>query len=124
MQSRVSKWRVWKRVDYRAQTLCQIFGMDPNDLVQVALDRYVDDITKEWRNVETFAVVMEIRSNPEWEEIAFMADDYKEFTKLMVERNMTQTRSGISIKDKRIARRRVDIEIRKRNNFHDEKDDD
>jgi hypothetical protein len=71
----------------------------------------------DWYNIETYAVVMEIRSNPDWEEVAYEADDYNEWCGMMVRRGITETRSGISIRDKKIARRRVDPEIRKRNNY-------
>ena len=102
------------QLDDRAKAISEIYGMPPNDLMQLALDRYIDEIIGAWYNVETYAVVMEIRSNPDWQAVCHLADDYTEWSKLMVERGMTVTRSGIDIKDRRIARRRIDPEIRKR----------
>ena len=114
---RFSKWRVWMKLGYQAQAICLIHGQEPNDLVEVALREYIERITEDWYNVETYAIVMEIRSNPDWEELAFAADDYGEWQKMMEQRGMFETRSGISLRDKRIARKRVSIEIRKRNKF-------
>jgi hypothetical protein len=121
--ARYSEWRVWKRLDYRAQAICKIHGQTPNDLVEVALEEYIQRIVKDWFNVETYAVVTEIRSNPEWAAVAYEADDYVEFCRLMTDRGITHTRSGVYIKERKIARMRVNIEIRKRNRFHDEKED-
>jgi hypothetical protein len=115
--TRYSEWRVWKRLDYKAQAICKIHGHTPSDLVELALDSYIAKIVADWYNIETYAVVMEIRSNPDWEEVAYEADDYNEWCGMMVRRGITETRSGISIRDKKIARRRVDPEIRKRNNY-------
>lgn len=120
---RYSKWRVWKKLDHRAQVICETHGQDANDLVQLALEEYISRITRAWHSLETYAVVMEIRSNQDWEEVACLADDYTEFCGLMNQRGMMYTRANVYIRDKRISRMRITDEIRKRNKVDVEKKD-
>ena len=107
--------RVTFRLTYQQMALCQIYGMDPTDLCQKALEDYVAKLVDEFYNIETVCVVHEIRSNPDWEKLAYDCDDYGEMLDRLLKMGIKETRNGIRLKDRKIARNRVNIEIRKRN---------
>lgn len=92
--------------------LCKIYGQDPNDFAQLAIREYIEQKVKEWANIETYALVMDLRAREEWMDAAYDVDDCNEWIKELKKRGFTETRTGIPLNHRKIARKRIDPLIR------------
>lgn len=106
-------WRVQNLpLTWEAVLICKLFGLEPMDFAGIAIREYIKTITGEWGNVETFAIIHEIKIDKEWRAAAARSDDYKDFLAEMKYLGVDETRTGVRLKDPKIARQRVSKYLR------------
>jgi hypothetical protein len=111
--ARTGKWRANFQIPNYSQILCEMWGMEATDFARYAIEELIRTFEKQYGNLETCCVAHYLQSYAYWREIAEDCDDYTEFVHKIAGIGISRTpRDEVSLKDKRIARGRLNPLIR------------